>query len=233
MLGPKNRKPVKFKAVLFDFDGTIVDSMKALHTAFNEGVISLGLNPVSSEKLVGMLSSGLSVKQMLLEAFTSKFQGQEDSISECINAIRNSYKIQEKNIRLIPGTVEIMRWLSENGLRIAIVTGSMISEEKMKEKLQSYKLDAFIDTIVTNMNIPRRKPAPDLLLKALKYLGVPAAHSITVGDSIVDIKAGKAAGTWTAAVLTGGEKKSKLKEEEPDFLIESVRDLNPILKPYL
>lgn len=233
MSGSKNRKQVKFKAVLFDFDGTLVDSMKALHTAFNEGVKSLGLNPVSSEKLVGMLSSGLSVKKMLLETFPSKFQGQENSISECINAIRNSYKIKEKYIRLIPGTVEIIRWLSENGLYIAIVTGSMISAEKMKEKLQSYRLDAFFDTVVTSAEVPRRKPAPDLILKALKCLGVTAAHSITVGDSIVDIKAGKAAGTWTAAVLTGGEKKSRLKEEKPDFLIESVRSLNPLLKPYI
>jgi len=233
VLGPKNRKPVKFKAVLFDFDGTLVDSLKALHTAFNEGVRSLGLNPVSREKLAGTLSTGLSLKQMLLETFPSKFQGQEDSISECINTIRNSYKIREKYVRLIPGTVEIMRWLSGNGLRIAIVTGSMIPAEKMREKLQSYRLDVFIDTIVTSVEVHRRKPAPDLILQALKCLGVSAARSITVGDSIVDIKAGKAAGTLTAAVLTGGEKKSKLTEEEPDFLIESVRDLNPILKPYI
>lgn len=233
MLEPIKRKPMKFKAVLFDFDGTLVDSLKALHTAFNEGVRSLGLNPVSIEKLAGMLSAGLPVKQMLLETFPSKFQGQEDSISECINAIRSSYKIQEKYVRRIPGTVEIMRWLSENGLQIAVVTGSMISVGKMKEKLQSYGLDIFVDTIFTSAEVPRRKPAPDLILQALKCLGVPAAHSIMVGDSIVDIKAGKAAGTWTAAVLTGGEKKSKLKEEKPDFLIESVRDLNLILKPYI
>lgn len=223
-------KPMELQAVLLDFDGTLVDSLKALNRAFNEGVSSLGLPPVSIGKLASMLSAGLDVRQMLSQTYSSTFLGQKNLTDNCINAIRNSYKIQEKHIQLIPGTVETIRWLSENGMRIALVTGMMISREEMKKKLQSYGLDAFIEIIVTGQDVPRKKPAPDLIIHALKRLRLPAANSLVVGDSIVDVKAGKATGTWTAAVLTGGEEKSRLETERPDFLIESVKDLAKIIK---
>jgi len=228
--GPEEEKSTELQAVLFDFDGTLVDSLKALNTAFNEGVSSLGLNPISIEKLASMLSAGLDVRQMLLKTYPSKFRGQENLMSECTDAIRNSYRIQEKRIQLIPGTVEIIRWLSEKGIRIAIVTGMMIPTEEMKKKLQLYGVDVFIEKIITGKDVPRRKPAPDLIIEALKRLDLSPQNTLVVGDSIVDVKAGKAAGTWTAAVLSGGEKKTKLKKERPDFLIESVKDLSNILK---
>ena len=224
------KKSMELQAVLLDFDGTLVDSLKALNRAFNEGVSSLGLPPVSIGKLASMLSAGLDVRQMLSQTYPSKFRGQEDLIDNCINAIRDSYRIREKHIQLIPGTVEIIRWLSKNGMRIALVTGMMISRGNMKKKLQLYGLDAFIEIIVTGRDVTRKKPAPDLIIHALKRLRLPAANSLVVGDSVVDVKAGKAAGTWTAAVLTGGEEKSRLEKERPDFLIESVKDLAKIIK---
>ncbi len=227
---PEGRRSTELQAVLFDFDGTLADSLKALNTAFNEGVHSSGLNPINIEQLAGMLSAGLDIRQMLLKMYPSKFQGQENLMNECISAIRNSYKTREKQIQLIPGTVEILRWLSEKGIRIALVTGMMIPKGEMKKKLQLYGVAVFIETIITGKDVPRRKPAPDLIVKALKRLDLPAANTLVVGDSIVDVKAGKAAGTWTAAVLSGGEKESKLKKERPDFLIESAKDLGKILK---
>jgi len=218
----------EIRAVIFDFDGTLVNSLNAYHMAFNHGTSPLGLPKVDKEKLAGMLSMGKGLRQVLLELFP---QLREDQVQSCVRTIRKFFHtIQREQTHLLPGSLEVLSWLSDKGFRVAVATSRAVENEQMKESLKFYGIENYVNAVVTAHGAVPRKPAPDQLLEVLRIFNLSSRSCIYVGDSIVDVRAGKAAGIQTVAVASGVEKREVLEKETPDHIIDELSELIGIIE---
>ena len=218
----------KIKGVIFDLDETIINSLGTYTEAFNRGTATFGLTPVTEERIAHCLDRGLRLGKILLELFPSVFE-EDKKRQTCEDEIRKAYlELEGRKVVLKPGVKRILQSLKKRGIKIGIVTGRMTKGEHKWLELRRLNIHRFVDTMVTGAEAPA-KPAPDGLLKCIKELGLSPEECIFVGDSRVDVIAGKKAGVKTVAVHTGVASKELLAEEGPDYVLA---DLN-LLFSYL
>jgi phosphoglycolate phosphatase-like HAD superfamily hydrolase len=93
------------------------------------------------------------------------------------------------------------------------------------ESLRRNGLKDCIDIVITRNEVQRLKPAPDAIIECIKMLDLSPEDCIYIGDSVVDILAGKSAGTKTVGVLTGVSSYENLKKENPDIIIRDISEL--------
>jgi phosphoglycolate phosphatase-like HAD superfamily hydrolase len=97
--------------------------------------------------------------------------------------------------------------------------------EQIQDELDHLGLAKFFRTVVTTLDVEKPKPFPDALLVAARKLHVPISDCAIVGDSVIDIQAGKAAGAKTIAVLTGLFTGAELEAQKPDLVIDDLTSL--------
>jgi phosphoglycolate phosphatase-like HAD superfamily hydrolase len=95
--------------------------------------------------------------------------------------------------------------------------------------LKNVGVDDLFEAIITSDDVKKRKPAPDPLITCAQQLDMKPGNCVYVGDTTTDIKAGKAAGMRTVAVLTGFDEYEALEKEDPDAIIENVQNLLKII----
>ncbi|MGD8963320.1 MAG: HAD-IA family hydrolase, partial [Desulfobacterales bacterium] len=95
--------------------------------------------------------------------------------------------------------------------------------------LKNADVDKLIEVIITSDDVEERKPAPDPLILCAKQLELKPANCVYVGDTTTDMKSGKAAGMHTIGVLTGFDDYDALNKEQPDAIIDSIRNLSDVL----
>lgn len=208
----------KIKGVIFDLDETIISSLETFTEAFNRGTRTFGLEPVTEEKIAHFLDEGYRLSKMLLELFPSVFQDDRNR-QACEDEIRKAYtELEAQKVLLKPEVRRTLQSLKERGLKIGIVTGRMTKGERKWRELRRLNIHHFIDAMVTAAEAPA-KPAPDGLIKCIKELGLSAEDCVFVGDSRVDVMAGKKAGVRTIAIHTGVANKEFLAELAPDCVL--------------
>ncbi len=212
-------------AVVFDLDGTLIDSVhvhfKVLNTAFER----LGLPPVSWADAMGAAKEGrFDWDRVLSEEDRLR---KDEIIAKCVAIFEVIQpKMLRESVRMIEGSEEILRAISEAGMKIALVTSTQ--EKYIRDKLYPFSqagMAHLFEVIITTDDIPAKKPAPAPLIECGKRLDLPLERMVYVGDSHVDIRAGKAAGVKTIGVLTGMDDYDTLAAEQPDAILESVLDL--------
>ena len=215
----------KIKGVIFDLDETIIDSLGTHTEAFNAGTRIFGLEPVTEERIAHFLDKGFRLGEILLELFPSVFE-EDRKRQTCEDQIRKAYLgLETQKVLLKPGVKRTLQSLKERGVKIGIVTGRMTKGEHKWLELRRLNIHQFVDAMVTGAEAPA-KPAPDGLIKCIKELGLSTEECVFVGDSRVDVIAGKKAGTRTVAVHTGVAGKELLAEQGPDYILA---DLNLLL----
>lgn len=218
-------RPQKIKGVIFDLDQTIIDSLGALTEAFNTGTGKFGLEPVTGERIAHFLDEGLRLGEMLLELYPSVFE-EDGKRQACGDMIRKAYfELEPQKVMLKPGVKPTLESLKERGVKIGIVTGRKSQGERKWLELRRLNIHQSVGIMVTGAEAPA-KPAPDGVTKCMKELGLSPEECVFVGDSIVDIMAGKRAGVRTIAVCTGVAGKEPLAELGPDYVLD---DLNSLL----
>jgi len=221
-------RPQKIKGVIFDLDQTIIDSLGALTEAFNIGIRKYGSEPVTEEKIAHFLDKAFRLGEMLLELFPSVFK-EDTKRQTCEDQIRKAYfELEPEKVLLKPGVKHTLQSLKERGIKIGIVTGRRSKEEGKWLELRRLSIHQYVDAMVTAAEAPA-KPAPDGVIKCIKELGLSPDDCMFVGDSRVDMIAGKKAGVKTVAVHTGVAGKKLLAEQGPDYILD---DLN-LLFSYL
>jgi phosphoglycolate phosphatase len=213
---------MEIKGVIFDLDGTLIDSLETYTKAFNQGVARFKLSPISKEELAAFLNRALGMRKILAERYL--FLSAE-TIAECNEEIVKAYlNLYKEGVTLKPGAKEVLTQLKEMGLRIGIVTGrTTLGEEKWLE-LRRLGIDQFIEAIITGADAPR-KPAPDGIIKCLQELGLSPEECVFVGDSQADIITGKGAGVFTVAIPSGVAKEEILSKEGPEAMINDLTEL--------
>jgi HAD superfamily hydrolase (TIGR01549 family) len=220
------------RAIIFDIDGTLVDTFEVYQKVFNRGIAQFGVEPTTQEVLRDYLAKGLSLRQILDNVFPCPID--DDTFATCRTDILELFKKAEiGEVKAFPGTEELFGHLQQKGIKIGIATGRMSSNEDEWARFRKLGLDGYISAIVTSKEIQFRKPAPDVIIECAKRLDVPAETCIAIGDTVSDIHAAKQAGSLAAAVTTGHEDEDNLLKEGPDFLFHSVGDLALYLKQNL
>jgi HAD superfamily hydrolase (TIGR01509 family) len=217
-----NRK-YKVEAVIFDLDGTLLDSITIYARFANEVRRERGLPPADVEEVKSWLRGGRTDLATLM----AKLGG-----GGWERLARSIPRIQLWKVELLPGVEELLPLLQARGIKMGIVTATD-NARFMEWKLLSLRekgLDGLFAAIIGDEDVPRVKPAPDPIWECLKRLNVSPEQAIYLGDSPSDIKAGRSAGVITVGVLSGVSGYNTLMRESPDEIVETVAALPQILE---
>jgi len=208
---------VRYSAVLFDFDGTLVDSTELIIESFHHTMRVHGLAPRPDSFWIAGLGTPLRVQ------FRS-FTDDPDEIGRMVGTYREwNLARHDERVRAFPGAVETVRSLKARGIRLAIVTSK--NRHGLQMGLDLCGLSGCFDALVTCDDLEASKPSPEPVVAALDRLATKPADALLVGDSPHDIAAGRGAGTSTAACLWGPFSREQVAAEQPDYWLGSFRDL--------
>jgi phosphoglycolate phosphatase len=213
----------KIKGVIFDLDGTLIDSLETYTQALNQGIQRFNLAPVSKEALASLLNRAVPLEQIIEQLFPTQFKDRQERL-DCIKEIVKAYQKLEQNVSLKPGAAQVLSSLKEMGLKVGIVTGRTTSGEQKWLEPRRLHIDQFIDVIITGADA-ERKPAPEGIIKCAQELGLSTEECVFVGDAQSDIITGKAAGVMTIAISTGVAQEGTLSQEGPDAIVDSLAEL--------
>jgi phosphoglycolate phosphatase len=189
------------EAVLFDLDGTLVDSVPDMAAALGEVMVEHGLDAHPRHRVATMIGHG--VPALVSRAFAAHGRTVEgDAFERAVARYMELYEPRAtRETRLFEGVSEAVRDLHEAGVRMAVCTNKPGAVSR--DIVEAFGLSPYMGAVIGGDAGPPRKPEPDLLLLALETLGVAAARSGMIGDSGADVAAARAAGLPVVVVEHG------------------------------
>jgi HAD superfamily hydrolase (TIGR01509 family) len=209
-------------AILFDLDGTLVDTVAARIDAWSAVFEEFGI-PFSRSQLEPMI--GMDGRQLAREVALAAGLRLADEEAEAIDR-RSGERFDERNRdpKPLPGARELLRSLDDHGLTWAIATSSR--REQVAASVGALGLGRE-PRIVDGSRVERAKPAPDLLLLGARELGAAPDHCWYVGDSTWDMRAAGAAGMVAIGVLAGAAvDDAALRDAGATVVLPSLRDID-------
>jgi HAD superfamily hydrolase (TIGR01509 family) len=212
------------RAVIFDVDGTLVDTLEAYRMVAELAAIPYGI-PISLEVVRQALNNNYPT---FWELVVSADQPNRIKLMEAMKqeAMQRWPEVLRSHGRVMPGLGETLETLQNRGLRLGIVTGSRGGSF---QPLQDAGLLDFFEVIITGADVARLKPNPEGLLNCATALGVEPGLAVYVGDTPIDVQASRAAGMGAVAVLSGAGDSALLSAAAPDWLISSHAHLPEII----
>ncbi|MGC6589313.1 pyrophosphatase PpaX [Paenibacillus sp. FSL W7-1279] len=209
------------ETVLFDLDGTIIDTNELIISSFLHVFEAQAPGPLTREQIIPHM--GTTLEQQL-----QAFSGGVDDVSPLIKAYRSFNTLHhDEMVRPFPHVNEVVERLHRHGLSLGIVTTKIRPSTMMT--LEKYDLERFMSAIVTVNDVEHPKPHPEPVLTAIERLGANPATTLMIGDSPVDIQSAKAAGVKAAAVAWSLKGEQKLMEYGPDYVLKDMKDLYEIV----
>ena len=203
------------RAVLFDFDGTLVDTTEMIYQGLRHATTSvLGRGDFTREELLANVGQPLPRQMEILDAEKSEL------LLEAYRAHHEEH--HDALIAEFPGVDEALYRLRAAGVRVVVVTSKRRRSVEMA--LAKFPgLDLVVDLFVTMEDTTEHKPHPEPLLKGLELAGdVPKEKAVYVGDSPFDVQAAKAAGLTSVAVSWGAFSEDTLRKADPDHLVPDI-----------
>ena len=212
------------QAIIFDLDGTLVDSAEDLRAALNKLLAELGLRPIGADEIKGMIGDGVL---KLVERALVAADGDPEQKDGLLPRFLEIYQVNPVTLtRCFPGVLETLDVLRRKDFRLAVVTNKPVFATK--KILQTLSLAEFFTVIVGGDSLLQRKPHPAPLLEAVRQLDVDVSQSLMVGDNIHDVEAAHAAGMRCVAVSYGYHHQLP-SEFHADHLIDRFGDLLPLV----
>ncbi len=208
------------KAVLFDLDGTLFDSLGLLLSGYKHAVKELLGVETRDEDWMPLIGLPLPEQMARLS---------EDKKDELVKVYRRFYaKHHDELLRIYPGARETVEELSRRGLLLGAVTSKKTSFAR--RGLEHFGVLGYFQAVVGEDEVTRHKPAADPVLCALEMLDVKPDEALMIGDAPFDIQSAHAAGVRAAAVLWGAYTRDRLAETHPDFWLERMDDILPLVE---
>lgn len=214
------------EAVIFDVDGTLLDTLPLFFQVVEETWEKLGL-PVPDRQIIReILIQGQPFWDFWPQLVPPRYAADAALKNRAQELEREIWNVSFKRLaRLVPGAAEALRQLKAKGLKLAIVTSRAGGENHLPFAWAGVPMEQYFAAVITPEQVKRFKPAPDPILACLERLGTEPSRGAYVGDSAADIRAGRAAGVVTIGVLTGVGTKELLAAAGADKIIGSVADL--------
>lgn len=209
------------RAVLFDLDGTLIDTVELILTSYRHTVQVHGLEPLPDAAWLEGLGIPLRVQ------FT-QFTTDPDELQALVSTYRDHNHIHhDRMVAEYPGVREGVEELHGAGMKLAVVTSKM--HGGLERGLRACRLEGFFEVLIGADDVENPKPHPEPVLMALDRLGVTASEAIFVGDSPHDMASGRAAGVRTAAATWGPFSREALERHSPDVWLESPQSIRDLL----
>ena len=187
------------QAIVFDLDGTLVDSAEDLRAAINVLFGELALRPIETREIKHMIGDGVP---KLVERALVAANGDPEQLDFLLPRFLALYQANPAaQTRCYPGVLETLGSLRRRGFRLAVVTNKPVFATK--QILEALALAEFFPVVIGGDSLPTRKPDPGQLFEAARQLGVDVDHALMVGDNIHDVEAARAAGMRCIAVSYG------------------------------
>lgn len=209
---------LKVSGIIMDLDGTLVDSRQAYREALRRTFAAFGFSDFDAKlvfEIPRRLEQGMSINDLLPTSDVKKF------LSLYLDTY---YTLTEKLSKPISGVDETLKKLHGKA-KLALLTMRHAPGKIVKKELEKLGLAKYFQCVVTALDTPFPKPSPEPILACAQLLGVKINDCAVVGDSISDVKAGKAAGAITIALISGIFTRNELEQEKPDLIIENINAL--------
>jgi len=205
------------KLLIFDLDGTLIDSKRDIASAVNLTFCDLGLPEKPREMIYGYVGNG--VRQFIIDAVETDNQVLVDRALAIFRKHYLAHLIDET--RLFPGIEQALEHYQNK--QKAIVTNKPTAyTDKIIEGL---KIGPLFDFVIGGEADVPLKPQPEMLLLTLEALGCAAADAVMIGDSLNDIDAARAAGMRVCGVSYGCGAADEIRSARPDYFVEKASDL--------
>jgi pyrophosphatase PpaX len=199
-------------AVLFDLDGTLIDSIDLILASYRHTLSAHGHPPVDDAEWLRGLGRPLRVQLGPWASNPAELEAMVRTYRE-FNLANHDHMV-----RTFDGVPELVRRLRRGGRRLGVVTSK--TREGTLRGLRLAGIEEAIEVMVCADDVVHPKPHPEPITRAVTALGVEAGRTLYVGDSLHDLHAGRAAGVLTAAVLWGPFRREDLEPGAPDFWVE-------------
>lgn len=210
------------RAVLFDFDGTVVDTRDLILASFHHAVQDVLGVDYADEVFLRTVGKPLAVQ---MEDFSGDPSLQEEL---CRSYREHNARVHEALIRIFPHVPETVATLRDAGLATGVVTSKR--HGSTLRGMRVFGLEPLFDVIVAADDCPAHKPDPEPVRQAARILGLAPASCAYVGDSPYDLQAGRGAGCLTVAATWGMFPESVLRAEEPDLAMRSFEELRALVR---
>ena len=211
-----------FSAVLFDLDGTLLDTIPDLADAANAMRQDMDLAPLPQEVLATYVGKGL--EQLIIR--TLGHDGPPASVEMVMRGLaryQDHYRaLNGQRSRIYPGVVAGLEAFRKQGVRMAVVTNK--GTEFTGPLLRQMGLDGYFDVVVCGDTCERKKPDPMPVLHACDLLGVTPDQALFIGDSINDAQAANAAGLRVLALPYGYNEGRPVQSLPVDAIVESIAE---------
>jgi phosphoglycolate phosphatase len=213
-------KPVSL--LIFDLDGTLVNTLEDIASSVNFTLQKLGRPVVPLDSIRQFVGDG--IEMLMRRALNGRDEFLPDAVG--IYKVHHSRNLLVRS-RLYPSVIGVLEHF--RSIPKAVISNK--TSEFVQPLLDGLKISRFFHTIIgADRGLPL-KPAPDAVLRVLSDVGVPRDRTVMVGDGATDIQAGKAAGVMTCAVTYGFRSGDELREAGPDFVIHEFSELKNLFKP--
>jgi phosphoglycolate phosphatase len=213
---------------MFDLDGTLIDSRADITNSVNLALADMHFAPVGQDRITGFVGDGV---QALVKRALEESIGRTPEPGLVHNTVAKYVEAYESHLLdctvLYAGArdaLESLRWAS-----MAVITNK--PERFSRRILESLGVAGFFCAIVGGDSTPRKKPDPVPLQMVMRQCGVPPDQTWMVGDSPVDVQAGKAAGTWICGISGGFRPRAELEAAGCDLILGSVAELPDHFRP--
>jgi len=209
------------RTVLFDLDGTLIDSIQLILDSYHHTLRVHGIPPRTDRHWLDGIGTPLRVQ--------FREWAHDEAQMEAMIATYREYNLahHDSRVTVYPGVVEMVHAVRDAGCRTGVVTSKNRSGALRGLRLAG--LEQAMDVVIGADDVTQPKPHREPLDRALELLGAPHAGAVYVGDSIHDMHAGRNAGVQTAAVLWGPFSRPDLAPTEPDFWLERPAELVSIV----
>jgi phosphoglycolate phosphatase len=226
---PLKNFPLPVKVVLFDLDGTLLDTAPDLVAAANAMLIDLALDELDEQKIRNFIGGGIAalVKRTLAASLESEPDAQ--IIGRAMPIFEKHYaKVMLNQTRPFAGVVEGLQAMRAQGLRLACVTNK--AERFTRPLLNSTGLLDYFELVLSGDTVPKKKPDPLPLLHACAHFGVEPREMLLIGDSPFDTQAARAAGCHIFCVPYGYSQGRDVRELDCDAIVATLRDAAKLLQ---
>jgi pyrophosphatase PpaX len=207
------------RAVLFDLDGTLIDTVELIRVSFRYAT-----EKVLGEALPDELTMA-NVGQPLRTQFEDLAPGRADELTRVYREFNRAH--HDELARSYPGTVEALQAIAAHGIPMGVVTSK--GAEGARRGLDLFGLSGFFEVVVSADDVPIHKPDPYPLRAAASLMGVPLEYCVYIGDSPHDMQAAVSGGAIAVAALWGAFTENDVLAPDPPFALREIGELPALL----
>jgi len=221
------------KLVVFDMAGTTVDEDNVVYKTIQKALQDAEF-PVSLDEVL-QFGAGKEKLQAIQDILKEVFDTKDE---ETANKIHQSFRTllevayDQLNVKPVSGAEEVFKYLKSKGIFCILNTGYDTKTAHVLLRKLDWDQTGVVDGVVTASDVSRSRPYPDMIESAMRMAGVKdPLEVIKVGDSAIDIEEGQNAGCGLNIGITGGaQTREQLEKQGPDFVIDKLSELIPIIE---